>query len=165
MVLKKITITFAFLFSYFMVNAQLNLKAPCKTRDSILINAPVENVWEVLVGFEKWNQNFDFIKSAKLKDSLSVGRKFYWKTTKLKLTSTILMVEPNKLLLWKGGKYGVLVYHNWIFKRMSTNQTLLISEESQQGFIPTIFKNKFQKSLEDGSIKWLNQIKLSVEKH
>lgn len=164
MVLNKITIALAFLFSYSIANAQINSKAPCKTRDSTFISAPVESVWKVLVGFEKWNQNFDFIKSAKLKDSLAVGRKLDWQTTKLKLTSTILKVEPNKQLLWKGGKYGVLVYHNWIFIALSPNQTLLISEESQQGIAPTIFKKKFQKSLKNGSVKWLNQIKQNSEK-
>lgn len=167
MELKPIKITLLLivcLSSFVEVKAQINQNAPCKTRDSVFINAHVDSVWKTLVEFEKWNQNFDFILSAQLKDSLAVGRKLDWQTTKLKLNSIFLKVEPNKQLLWKGEKYGVLVYHNWLFIALSANQTLLISEESQQGVVPRIFKKKFQKSLKEGSIKWLNQIKLKAEK-
>lgn len=143
--------------------AQINKKAPATTRDSVLINAPIETVWQALADVKKWPKKYDFILTTQLETPLSIGQKFKWKTKKLDITSTVTNLIVNKQLCWKGKKYGVLVYHNWLFIVINANQTLLISEESQQGMAVQLLKKKFRKSLKEGSIKWLSQIKKASE--
>lgn len=147
-----------------MIKAQINLKAPVKTADSVVINAPIERVWDALTQINQWNRRYDFIINAEVQEPLKAGDTFKWQTTKLKIKSKLTVVNTQKQLCWKGGKYGVLVYHNWAFRVIEPNKTLLVSEESQQGLPVRLFQKSFSKSLKEGSVKWLNQIKNYCEK-
>jgi hypothetical protein len=114
---------------------------------------------------KKWNQKFDFIIKTEVPENILVNNDFRWATTKMKIKSKLLIIESRKQLCWVGSKYGVKVYHNWIFQPISEDKTLLISEESQQGFFAFLFKKKFIKSVKTGAEKWLNQIKQNAEKN
>jgi hypothetical protein len=147
-----------------LLSAQINKKAPAITIDSVFINAPIGKVWVALTEINQWNQRYDFIVNSQAEEPLQVEKTFRWQTNKLKIKSKLLVVDTQKQLCWKGGKYGVLVYHNWVFQSISPTKTLLISEESQQGIVVSLFREKFRKSLKSGSIKWLNQINNYCEK-
>lgn len=163
MVLKKIiTLTIA-VFMYNINYAQVNFKAPVVSIDSIEIDAPIAIVWETLYDIKTWNKKFDFIEKTTVEDSTIVGTKFQWKTTKLKINSKVLIVNIQKQFCWTGTKYGVKVFHNWLLKQLPNGKVLLISQESQQGLFASLFKNKFNNSVKQGSIKWLKQIKNYAE--
>ena len=163
MVLKNATIVTLFLFATGISKGQINLKAPVITKDSIYVNAPIQKVWASMYEINNWNKRYDFIINTHVEKSVEVNNYFRWQTTKLKLRSKILVVNKNSQLCWVGSKYGVKVFHNWVFIPIADNKTLLISEESQQGFFAVLFKKKFKESLKEGSMKWLNQIKKSTE--
>lgn len=162
-VLKKLFTLAIAAFVYNISCAQVNFKAPVISVDSIEIDAPIVKVWETLYKIKNWNEKFDFIEKTIVADSIVVGTKFKWKTKSLKINSNVLVVNNQQQLCWTGSKYGVKVFHNWLFKPLPNGKVLLISQESQQGLFASLFKKKFNKSVKDGSIKWLIQIKNYAE--
>ena len=144
--------------------AQINEDAPVLSRDTILINAPAERVWTALSDISGWPSRYDFITLTKAPAQLKPQQRFHWHTTKLHLTSTLLMVKPPQELGWKGRKYGVLVFHHWRLLPAPTGGTLVVSEESQEGLPVRFMKDMFRQRLKEGAQRWLTQLKTYCEK-
>lgn len=155
-------VTAVLVLSSTLATTQINEQAPAITRDTVFIDAPVEQVWRALTDMGGWPSRYDFIKFVEPPMSLQPGERFRWHTTKLRLTSTLLTVRPQQQLTWLGGKYGVLVYHDWTMQPQATG-TRVVSSESQQGLLVRPMKRRFQRQLTDGSRRWLHQLKAYCE--
>jgi uncharacterized protein YndB with AHSA1/START domain len=147
-----------------LATAQINEAAPVLSRDTILINAPAECVWTALSDLSGWPSRFDFITLVKAPARLEAQQRFHWHTTKLHLTSTLLVVKPPQELGWKGRKYGVLVFHQWRLLPAPNGGTLVVTEESQQGLPVRLLKDTFHQRLKEGAQRWLTQLKTYCEK-
>ncbi|GAA4405163.1 hypothetical protein GCM10023187_23310 [Nibrella viscosa] len=144
--------------------AQINQTAPVQTRDTVQINAPVDVVWRALSDVAGWPERYDFIRETQPPTDLRANELFRWRTTKLRLTSTILTVTPRQTLGWQGRRYGVTVRHYWHFQPTPEGGTLVVSEESQRGLLVSLLKQRFRRSLREGSRKWLHQLKAYSER-
>lgn len=145
--------------------AQIDKKAPVQTQDTVIIDAPVEAVWQIMTDINGWPKHFDFIRKVQAPVNLQQGTSFQWRTNRLKLTSTLLTVSPTDTLGWVGGRYGVTVHHYWYFQALANRRTRVISAESQRGLIIRLLKKQFHQSLQEGSQKWLRQLKYNCETH
>lgn len=141
----------------------INNNAPVKCSKSITINASSEKVWNVLTGINQWAVWQTDIGNAKLNGQLKPEITFNWKTGGAKITSTIHTVEPFKNFGWTGKTFGMYAIHNWTLIE-TEGKTKVVVDESMEGFLAKLFKNSFNKNLENGMQKWLELLKREVEK-
>jgi len=71
----------------------INADAPVITRDEILINAPIETIWEIQISVTGWPSWQPEVDSAEAPGQLTVGSVFHWRTAGLDITSTVEEIE------------------------------------------------------------------------
>jgi len=112
----------------------IDTNAPIFSRKEILIHAPIEKVWEILIDIENWNSWQPDITAAKLEGPLEAGTTFRWKAKGLKIVSTLHTVIQHKQIGWTGVSLGMYAIHNWMFEAHGET-TLGITEESLSGWL------------------------------
>ncbi len=170
MTTNNIILTVPALFISSLLTAQninsmksINEKSPVKCSKSIQINASSEKVWAVLTNINDWSRWQNEISNPKLNGPLKPASTFNWKTGGAKIHSTLHTVETNQAFGWTGKTFGMFAIHNWTLEHQE-NQTLVTVNESMEGFLATLFKSSFNKSLEKGMLKWLELLKQECEK-
>lgn len=141
----------------------INQLAPVSCVKTICINASVERVWKVLTNIDQWSIWQEDIVSAKLNRELNLGSTFNWKSGGVKIKSTIHTIEPFENFGWTGKTLGLLAIHNWELTDIN-RETIVCVSESMEGFLATLFKKKFNKTLEKGMQNWLDLLKEECEK-
>jgi len=142
---------------------QINQNAPVKQSNQIQIQASPEKVWAVLADINHWPKWNEKITKAKLEAMLDVGAKFRWKINGAVINSTLHTVKPNSAIGWSGTTFGGSAIHNWYLER-NDGGTLVKVEESMEGWLIGLFKNKMNKALEKDMQYWLEVLKRESEK-
>jgi uncharacterized protein YndB with AHSA1/START domain len=141
----------------------INQDAPVKSHSEIVINAPIEKVWQILTTINDWPNWQTEVTESNLKEGLKEGVEFTWKAGGLTFTSQIHTLEPKIKFGWTGKTIGASAIHNWFFRSEGQKTTVFV-EESLQGVFPTLFKGYFQKNLDKGVQKNLTDLKTASEK-
>ena len=144
------------------MNIDINPRAPIISKQKIKIHVPAVKVWSVLTEINNWPSWQSSVKKAHLKTSLKEGAEFIWKAGRITLKSKIHTCEPFNKFGWTGKTIGAFAIHNWHFESVSDG-TIVIAEESLQGFLPFIFRKKFRKTLEKGMLRNLKELKEASE--
>jgi uncharacterized protein YndB with AHSA1/START domain len=138
---------------------RINENASIRDRQSIIINAPVERVWEILTQISNWPQWNKEIKSTNCSD-VRIGVEFEWHIHHSHFISKLQAVDKPNLFSWTGKSKLTKSIFVWNLDA-SDDQTIVTVEESVEGFIIPIF-NK-QSKLHDILIDWLNALKTQSE--
>ena len=141
----------------------INKKAPVIQQDSIFINADAIRVWSVLASIVYWPDWNDKIHSIYMEGSARVGATFQWRTNGSNIKSTIHTCHINKALGWSGRAFGVKAIHNW-YLQPAEYGTKVFVEESMEGWLVSLFKNKLSRILAKDMNYWLAQLKIECEK-
>lgn len=150
-------------FSHYQITKSIHLEAPVITRKSVVINAPIERVWNIFKDVNKWDLWQKEIKSPKLTGSFQAGSTFNWKSNGLTIQSTLNNIEVNRFVSWSGPAVGAFAIHTWRFSQKDGTTTVSV-EESMEGWLVWLLKNKFQSSLDTSIENWLNYLKKEAEK-
>lgn len=125
-------------------------------RQSIIINAPIDEVWQYLIDVEKWpNWNTD-IQWVKM-DSNSEGGQFTWNVNGKNIQSKIENASKPNTLSWVGKSGWVKSIFLWTLDEIDENQTVVSVEESLQGFMLFLFMN--HQKLHSNLLHWLDCLK------
>jgi uncharacterized membrane protein len=151
-------------FSDYKTSKTIHLDAPVITRKSIIINAPIEKVYQIFSDVDHWDNWQREIIAPQINGAFQSGSSFNWKSNGLKITSTLQTVETNKLVGWSGPAFGAFAIHNWYFKEQN-GQTTIRVEESMEGWLVKLLQRKFQSSLDKSIEYWLNALKKESEKN
>ncbi len=144
------------------MNIQVNPNAPVRSRQEVLIAAPVDTVWKVLTGISQWTTWQKNMTKATLQGELAEGAPFHWKAGGISFSSRIHTMKPKTEFGWTGTTLGASAIHNWTF-RETDHGTLVTVEESLQGVLPRLLKKSFQKSLDTGMQESLVELKSAAE--
>lgn len=144
------------------MNIPINDKAPVKAKFKIGINAPVETVWRVLTSVNDWPGWQKAVTKVRLNSNLEEGAHFDWSAGGLKFKSVIHTIKTPSSFGWTGKTLGTSAIHNWTLLKQR-KQTVVTVEESLQGLLPSLLRNYFQKTLENGMKKSLEELKLAAE--
>ena len=129
----------------------IDTNAPIFARKEIIIEAPIETVWNFQTGIDRWSEWQPDVTSVKLDGDLKAGTIFRWKAKGLSIVSTLHTVEPNRRIGWTGNSLGMSAIHNWTFEAQG-NVTRVVTEESLNGWLTRLmvfFDPRFlEKSLE-----------------
>lgn len=140
----------------------INAKAPVNAGQRIKIYAPATKVWSILTDINNWPDWQSSVEKAHLATPLQEGTGFTWNVGGVTLKSTIHTCEPFHAFGWSGKTIGIYTIHNWLLESEKDGTTVSV-EESIEGFFTFLFKNKFQKNLETGISKNLQELKTISE--
>ena len=114
-------------------------RAPIATRCEILVDAPVERVWEQLSQPEQWPHFAPEIRDVQLDEGVVEDGHFTWRNGRTKLTSRFAVVNPRHELTWTGRALGSKVVHRHLLAPAPNGQTRLATEESMAGPFLVLF--------------------------
>lgn len=139
---------------------KINQEASIRDSQSIIVHAPAQKLWDVLVDFDKWSEWNTDIKWAKLSGDLKTGNTFEWNIKGTTLKSEIQLVNEPETLVWTGKAMGIKAIHVWKLEAAEKDQTILTTEESMQG-VSTLFYSHLK--LHNTLLHWLSQLKQRAE--
>ncbi|MBV6644005.1 MAG: SRPBCC family protein [Cyclobacteriaceae bacterium] len=135
---------------------KINENASVRDRQSIIINAPIEKVWDILVDVSKWPEwNGDIASTEQHQDGT-----FTWHLGGTKIRSTFASKTKPTLLSWTGKALMVKAIHVWSLEKTDEDQTIVSAEESIQGLMTIIIGHR---RLHSNLINWLTQLKKKSE--
>lgn len=144
------------------MNIPINSNAPVKSEYMLVIDAPVDIVWQILTDIENWPQWQKSVTQATIAGTVEEGARFDWKAGGLSFTSRIHTMKPMAMLGWTGTTFGASAIHNWKFEDLS-GKTKVTVEESLQGVFPRLFRKYFQSNLDAGVKLNLEELKTAAE--
>lgn len=142
---------------------KINENAPVKQKKQIVIHAAPEKVWAVLTDINQWVYWNKKITKAQILETPKVGTRFDWKVNGASIKSTLHTVNSNKCFGWSGTTFGGSAIHNWYLTAQGI-ETLVKVEESMEGWLVNLFKNKMNRDLAKDMQFWLEMLKQESEK-
>lgn len=112
---------------------------PVKASANVIIDAPVERVWTLLVEVPSWPHWQPEVSSATLDGSFEEGTSFTWTTGDNKIQSRIVLVEPEKAVAWTGRVSVAKAVHVLTLTAMDPHKTMVESNESMDGLMLSWF--------------------------
>jgi hypothetical protein len=143
--------------------------APVLARHEILMQAPIDAIWQLHIAVNEWPTWQTDINAAHLDGDFVAGASFDWTVSGFSVTSTIYDVSPptgdvspQARTLWGGTGQGITGIHEWSFSDM-TQGVLVSTNESQAGAPveadPAVMQSLLNKSL----VAWLGHLKAAAE--
>jgi len=139
---------------------KINEDASIQDRQSIIINASIQHVWDVLTDINRWPEWNQEIKTATC-EKVETGASFEWSMKGTHLKSNFQLVEEPTLLAWTGKSKRIRAIHVWNLED-ADNQTIVTVEKSIDGFLISIFNR--QSKLHDNLMTWIAALKEEAEK-
>lgn len=134
-------------------------KARAFASDEMVINAPVEKVYQVLSDIKNWPSWQSDIKNTYIDGEPEEGKTFLWTSGSMKIQSKLHTVTRPSEFGWTGKIWWISAIHNWEF-RQSEKSTKVIVSESMKGLGAGMMK----KSLKNGMKKNLLELRKEAEK-
>jgi hypothetical protein len=137
--------------------------APVKVCNDIVIDAPPEKVWALLVRAVLWPCWYPNSSKVRFVNSpgpdLQGGTMFRWKTFDVNIISEVQEFLPVERLAWDGrGRVGIRVYHAWLLQRVDGGCRVL-TEERQLGWLCTLGHRVCPNRMYDGHQLWLERLR------
>jgi hypothetical protein len=142
-------------------NSQSAAKA--RSQAEILIKAPLETIWALVVGIDRWPEWNDAVETASLEGPFERGAVFRWKSGGLRIQSTIQEIRVLRRLVWTGKTIGTSAVHSWTFED-ADNGVLVTTTETFDGWLPTIMPRTMQRKLDETLPALLMSLKAVAER-
>lgn len=140
-----------------------NPQAPAQTDQTVHIAASPARVWQVLSAIDQWPAWQPDILTAHLNGPLQAGTSFDWKSGGLTIHSTLHTVEPGQALGWSGAAFGAFAVHNWTLTPQDHSTEVRV-EEGMEGWLVSLLRPLYQKSLAASITKWLELLRQEAER-
>jgi uncharacterized membrane protein len=140
------------------MNMEVDSSAKCFSKEEIIINSPIENVFNILSDINNWPSWQSSVTKAQINGSMEPGVKFKWKAGGLNINSKLHTVNTNSEIGWTGKTWWIKAVHNWYLSN-ENQKTKVIVEESLTG--PG--SSWMQKSIIEGMKKNLSELKAKAE--
>ena len=141
---------------------QIDPKSAAIAESRILINAPLQRVWQLQTNIDRWRDWNPAVTRSQLEGPLVVGSVFRWKSAGTSIVSTLAQVEPMQALAWTGRSLGIRAVHTWTFERQG-KAVSVVTRESFDGWLPRLLPGS-SRGLLDASLRaWLKNLKQAAE--
>lgn len=98
-------------------------------RGGVMVAADPATLWSVMSDIDRWPSWSRDITAAKLEGALAPGTSFTWAAGPGTIRSTLIGVEPERLLAWAGSTMGIRAVHISRVEQRG-DETWLVTEES-----------------------------------
>jgi uncharacterized protein YndB with AHSA1/START domain len=110
--------------------------------NELLMDAPAETVWAWLIRAPLWPSWYANSSDVRFIDGMSpdlaLGTRFQWITFGIRIESTVLEFVPYERIAWDGHGLGTDVYHAWLISKSPAAGCLVLTEETQHGWMPRV---------------------------
>ena len=141
-------------------------KATFNIVNEIEVEAPPEDVWNLLVRAGEWPDWYEGASNVQLLDStsdrLAADSQFSWRTMDQDLVTNVVEFTPPFRMGWESRKSTLKAYHAWLLIPTATG-TRIVTEESQYGWLAFLQSVFVPNELSDLHDIWLAAIKQRVE--
>jgi uncharacterized protein YndB with AHSA1/START domain len=137
--------------------------APVVSAYEVVMDAPIERVWDVLTAIERWPAWNPDVKSVSMDGPVERGSSFRWKAGPGTITSLVEHVERPHVVAWSGRTLGIRAVHVW---RLESREggTLARTEESYDGLVARVLRRSLQKILDNSLADGARYLKAEAEK-
>ena len=91
-----------------------------------------------------------------------MGSVFRWRSRGVNVVATIREVEPEHCIGWTGKALGTRAVHTWTLTPRDGG-VLMKTEESMEGWLPSLLRCMMQKTLKKSIKVWLESLKRKAE--
>lgn len=151
------------LTSSYKVTEDINRNAPVQTQQQITIHASPEKIYHIMSDVNHWSTWNKDIQDPVIKVPFQKGNSFDWKSGGLTIHSTLHTATPYRKIGWSGPAFGAFAIHNWTLVP-NGDSTIVIVDESMEGWLVSMMRKKFQSHLEQSLQVWLGDLKNEAEK-
>ena len=123
-------------FKKYAKEGRIDEHADLTDRQSIVINAPIEEVWSYIYNIEKWAEWNEHISGVTVKKA---EKQFSCRYDGRKFQSTIMKEDKPSSLAWIGISGWIKSIYAWSLDSTDTNQTVVSVEECYKGFLLFLF--------------------------
>jgi uncharacterized protein YndB with AHSA1/START domain len=141
---------------------EINLKAPVVVKKEMFIRSSPSLVWAILADVKSWHEWLYDVGKIEIKKPLEIGSHFRWSTLSLAMISTIQDLVPNKRISWTSKGSGMRSTQTWVLTPKEDG-TLVVSEQSMQGLLVGLFKDRTKDAVEQAITAWLKSLKRQAE--
>jgi hypothetical protein len=140
-------------------------KSSVHARNEIVIAAPPERIWRWMIRAVRWPEWYSNSSNVELiggdSPDLSLGRKFRWKTFGASITSSVIVFDPPREIIWDA--HGILTaVHGWTIEPAGA-VCRVVTEETQNGIVPKLASWYLRPMLERGHQSWVESLKRVAE--
>lgn len=146
-------------FKKYAEEGRIDENADLTDRQSIVINAPIDEVWSYIQNVENWPNWNKNISSVNLKGA---GSQFSWRYNGRKFHSTFMRNDKPSSLAWIGSSGWIKSIYAWSLDPTDENQTVVSVEECYKGFLLFLFMG--HRKIHSNLLSWLDQLKQVAEK-
>lgn len=139
---------------------KINENASIRDQHSIIINAPIDKVWDNLTNLNEWPKWNKDVKKMKVNGEIKEGTTFHWTIGRLKANSQIQHLEKPTTFSWTGKTNWVKRIYVWSLES-DENQTIVTVSTSLQGVLTVLVENHQKVYTE--LLNWLECLKTKTE--
>ncbi|MEV0971446.1 SRPBCC family protein [Microtetraspora glauca] len=139
---------------------RLDPNAQLVSSSSVVVDAPVERVWEVMADLATWPLWASNLEIVELSD-VRPGAPFRWKLNGVALRSRFAVVAPERELTWTGVFFGYKAVDRHVLEPLDDGRTRVTVEESLAGPLLSLFYS--ERKLQANHERWLAELKAAVE--
>ena len=143
--------------------AGIHDEAPVVSAHELDIHAAPDVVWEILTDFQGWPEWNPDVKSMSAPGAVAAGSEFRWRAGPGTITSTILRVEPPRLIGWTGKTLAIDAIHFWWLEPRDAG-TFIRTAESYDGLVARLFRRWLQHALDGALANGLRYLKAEAER-
>jgi hypothetical protein len=143
------------------MNIEVNRSAKAYSKATISIEASVVVVFKIISEINNWSRWQTGVAKANIEGEPIKGKSFVWKTGGVNIVSTLHTVDPFTEIGWTGKFLWITAVHNWYLRDEKNGNCQVTVEESLSGFLSGVMK----RSLHEGMIKNLQELKIAAEMH
>ncbi|MEO9484515.1 MAG: SRPBCC family protein [Ekhidna sp.] len=139
---------------------KINENAGIRDSHSIIINADIDKVWDVLVDMENWPEWNPDVKKVTVEGAVEEGANFKWVQGRTHGQSQIQCVQKPSTLSWTSKAKLVKRIYVWSLES-DENQTIATVSASFQGTLVVLAEN--HQKVYDELLNWLERLKNITE--
>jgi hypothetical protein len=144
----------------YAARGRIDTGAPLVSTSSLVIDAPVGRVWEVmadLASWPSWSPGLEIVELSQVRP----GARFRWKMNGVPLRSRFAVVDAGRELTWTGTFFGYKAVDRHVLESIEGGRTRVTIEESLAGpLLPLLYG---QSKLRANHERWLAGLKEAVE--
>ena len=142
-------------------HGRIDEQAPITTSSDVVIDAPVDHVWALLINLPAWPTITPAIRAVRLESVIKVDAYFTFRLYHFPVRAQLAVVQPNHELTWTGVSLWFTSIDQHLVEPLSTGGTRLGIAEAFAGIlaIPLMSRARLQAQHE----QWLQAFKQAAE--
>lgn len=140
---------------------QIDPDAPITSRAEGRIDAPAEEVYDLLVEAVAWPSWHPHVSAVDVNGQLTPGTRFRWKANGLTITSSVEAARRPELVAWSGTVMGARALHVFHLADHGTS-THLVTEESLDGVPAKVMRGFLQRTVDEALEAWVRGLQQRV---